>query len=153
MARGERAGDTPGAGGSYGSYGRRGRPGRARRDRDRGSAAIEFLGFLPLLLVIGLAAIQLGLAAFAAQQAGSAARAAARTATLDDSGMSPEGAGKAAVSGWLAGRTDVGAALCDGGGQTTGSATVEIPAVLPFDFGTATRTATMPCPADPRSTP
>ncbi|MEU7040178.1 TadE/TadG family type IV pilus assembly protein [Streptomyces varsoviensis] len=153
MARGD---DKRGKRGKRGSGGEWGTVPYRRRGgvrRDRGSAAVEFLGFLPLLLVIGLAAIQLGLAAFAAQQAGSAARAAARTATLDDAAMSPEGAGKAAVSGWLAGRTDVGAAPCDGGGQTTGSATVEIPAVLPFDFGSATRTATMPCPADPRSTP
>ncbi|WP_349294391.1 TadE family protein [Streptomyces sp. HU2014] len=133
-----------------------------RTARDRGTASIEFLGFLPVLLLVGLAAVQLGLAAYATQQAGSAARAAARTATLDDPRMSPGDAGRAALSGWL--RTDGApeAAPCDGGGRTTATVTVEIPAVLPFLGDPAvTRRATMACPADvdpyprpnPRSAP
>ncbi|NDZ98398.1 pilus assembly protein, partial [Streptomyces sp. SID10116] len=42
---------------------------------------LEFAGFLPILLLIGLAAIQLGLIGYAANQAGSGARAAARAAS------------------------------------------------------------------------
>ncbi|MFC8014093.1 TadE family protein, partial [Streptomyces cinereoruber] len=56
-------------------------PGRAR---DRGQAAVEYLGFLPILLLVGLAGLQLGIAAYAAQQAGTAARASARAASSDD---------------------------------------------------------------------
>ncbi len=43
--------------------------------RDRGQVAIEYLGFIPILLLVALAAVQLGLVAYTAQQAGTAARA------------------------------------------------------------------------------
>ncbi|MGY5133981.1 TadE/TadG family type IV pilus assembly protein, partial [Streptomyces nigrescens] len=40
-------------------------PARLRgHGRDRGQVSIEFLGFLPILLVVGLAVVQLGLAAY-----------------------------------------------------------------------------------------
>ena len=59
-------------------------PARLRgHGRDRGQASIEFLGFLPILLLVALAVVQLGLAAYAVQQAGTGARAAARTASMD----------------------------------------------------------------------
>ena len=44
-----------------------------------GSNAIEYLGFLPVLILVGMAAVQLGLIAYTAQQAGTGARAGART--------------------------------------------------------------------------
>ncbi|TQJ89666.1 TadE/TadG family type IV pilus assembly protein [Streptomyces sp. SLBN-31] len=53
-----------------------------RRRRDAGQVAIEYLGFLPVLLLVALAGVQLGLIAYAAQQAGTAARAGARAASL-----------------------------------------------------------------------
>ncbi|MEU5023011.1 TadE/TadG family type IV pilus assembly protein [Streptomyces milbemycinicus] len=113
--------------------------------RDRGSASIEFLGFLPVLILVALAAVQLGLAAYAVQQAGTAARAAARTASLDEVKTSPAAAGRAAMSGWLADGTDVGVTPC-GDGRTRATATVDIPSVIPgVDFGSAKRSATMPC--------
>lgn len=115
------------------------------RGRDRGSASIEFLGFLPVLILVALAAVQLGLAAYAVQQAGTAARAAARTASLDEVRTSPAAAGRAAMSGWLADGTDVGVTPC-GDGQTRATATVDIPSVIPgVSFGNAKRSATMPC--------
>ncbi|EXU68114.1 TadE family protein [Streptomyces sp. PRh5] len=122
------------------------RPGGARRGRaDTGSASIEFLGFLPILILVALAAVQLGIAAYAAQQAGTAARAAARTASLDEPRTSPQAAGKAAMSGWLADGASIGSGGC-GGGEAQATATVEIPSVIPgFDFGSAERSATMPC--------
>ncbi|MEK8172385.1 hypothetical protein NKH77_33495 [Streptomyces sp. M19] len=43
--------------------------------------------------MLALGVIQLGLAAYSAQQAGTAARAAARTATLDERDTSPSAAG------------------------------------------------------------
>ncbi|WP_438494088.1 TadE/TadG family type IV pilus assembly protein [Streptomyces asiaticus] len=123
------------------------RPGGARRGRgDAGSASIEFLGFLPILILVALAAVQLGIAAYAAQQAGTAARAAARTASLDEPRTSPQAAGKAAMSGWLADGASIGSGGC-GGGEAQATATVVIPSVFPgiADFGSAERSATMPC--------
>ncbi|MFD0151427.1 TadE/TadG family type IV pilus assembly protein [Streptomyces sp. NPDC055721] len=115
--------------------------------RDRGQAAIEYLGFLPLLLIVGLAGLQLGMAAYAAQQAGTAARAAARADTVDvlDGEVRPDAkaAGYAAMSGWIASRSDI---EVQGGVATV---IVEIPRVLPFwDFEPVKKTATMPEPQD-----
>ncbi|MFE5738271.1 TadE/TadG family type IV pilus assembly protein [Streptomyces celluloflavus] len=132
-------------------------PARLRgRGRDRGQVAIEFLGFLPILLVIALAVIQLGLGAYAVQQAGTAARAAARTASMDatDVGGDPsaagEAAGRAAVSGWLGDGATV--SVGGGGDAVHATATVRIPSVLPgIDFGTASRSATMARPAGPHA--
>ncbi|MDX2559647.1 TadE/TadG family type IV pilus assembly protein [Streptomyces sp. TX20-6-3] len=113
--------------------------------RDRGQAAIEYLGFLPILLIVGLAGLQLGIAAYAAQQAGTAARAAARAASSDaDDGPDAQAAAGAAVSGWI----DPDVATYRGGDEITVTVTVTIPSVVPFvkDFGEVTKTATMPLP-------
>ncbi|MEU8550764.1 TadE/TadG family type IV pilus assembly protein [Streptomyces roseoverticillatus] len=154
--RGARAAGSPGGGPAAAGRSEGGNTGAARtsgavRRRDRGSLSIELIGFLPVLLLVGLAAIQLGLAAYAAQQAGSAARAAARTASLDEPRMSPAAAGRAAMSGWLRMSGAPAAAPCGGGApQTTAEVTVVIPAVLPLlGERSVTRSATMPCPADP----
>ncbi|MFD7667003.1 TadE family protein [Streptomyces sp. NPDC059788] len=131
---------------------RRGGGPRRWRD-DRGQVSIEFLGFLPILLIIALAVIQLGLAAYAVQQAGTGARAAARTATLDeaDRKTSPQAAGKAAMSGWVGANAEV--ATSEGGGEVLGTATVEIPSVIPgAGPWHATRSATMALPAEPGGT-
>ncbi|MEU9295743.1 TadE/TadG family type IV pilus assembly protein [Streptomyces sp. NPDC048266] len=112
--------------------------------RDRGQAAIEYLGFLPILLLVGLAGLQLGVAAYAAQQAGSAARAAARAASMADEEDAPdaEAAGRAAAD-WA-----TGVSVARGGDAAVATVTVEIPSVVPFwdDFGSITKTATMPMP-------
>ncbi|MDT0310353.1 TadE/TadG family type IV pilus assembly protein [Streptomyces sp. DSM 44917] len=116
---------------------------RLRRD-DRGVTAVEFAGWFPLLIVVALAAIQLGLAGYAALQAGSAARAAARTASQEETEDGWESAGRAAVSDWLT--VDFGPVqLC--GDEATITASVGVRSVLPFvdNFGEATRTVTMPC--------
>ncbi|MHC3453544.1 TadE/TadG family type IV pilus assembly protein [Streptomyces prasinus] len=109
-----------------------------RRCRDRGQVAIEYLGFLPVLLIVAMAGVQLGLIAYTAQQAGTAARAGARSASLG------EAAGPAcavAVSDWLA--TDCRGA--GGGDEVTVTATITIPSIVPgWDFGQARKTATMP---------
>ncbi|MDG9722120.1 MULTISPECIES: TadE/TadG family type IV pilus assembly protein [unclassified Streptomyces] len=110
------------------------------RARDRGQVAIEYLGFLPILIIVGMAAVQLGLIAYTAQQAGTAARAGARSASLQESAQD---ACAAAVSGWLADGTDCPPAY--GGDEVSVTATVAIPSIVPgWDFGDATRTATMP---------
>ncbi|MCJ0874730.1 TadE/TadG family type IV pilus assembly protein [Streptomyces sp. AP-93] len=53
---------------------------RSIRDghRDRGQVALEYIGFLPFLLLVGLGGIQLGWTAYVTQQAETAARTAAR---------------------------------------------------------------------------
>lgn len=122
------------------------RGGRGRGERDRGQAAIEYLGFLPILIIVGMAVVQLGLIAYTAQQAGTAARAGARSASLQESA---QGACAAAVSSWLADGTDCPPSY--GGDEVTVTATVQIPSIVPgWEFDPATRTATMPLdhPAD-----
>ncbi|CAL9452759.1 TadE/TadG family type IV pilus assembly protein [Streptomyces sp. enrichment culture] len=110
------------------------------RDRDRGQAALEYLGFLPVLLIVGMAVVQLGLIAYTAQQAGTAARAGARSASLD---RGADGACTAAVSSWLADGTTC--VPVGGGEEVTVVATVDIPSIVPgWDFGPARKTATMP---------
>ncbi|WP_231626507.1 TadE family protein [Streptomyces apocyni] len=112
---------------------------RRRLRGDRGSAILEFTGFLPILLLVGLAVIQLGLVGYAFEQAGSGARAAARAESLEPG--TGEGAGTAAMSDWLNADVDPG-----GGDLVTATVTVEIPTLIPFvDTGwEATRTVTMP---------
>ncbi|MFJ7075055.1 TadE/TadG family type IV pilus assembly protein [Streptomyces sp. NPDC098781] len=109
--------------------------------RDRGQVAIEYLGFIPVLILVALAGVQIGLIAYTAQQAGTAARAGARAASLDP-GTAQEGC-RNAVSGWLADGTDCSEA--SGGDQVTVTATVQIPSIVPgWDFDPAQKTATMP---------
>ncbi|WP_190137251.1 TadE/TadG family type IV pilus assembly protein [Streptomyces longispororuber] len=86
---------------------------------------LEFAGFLPILLLVGLAAIQLGLVGYAAGQAGSGARAAARVASQGGSG---EAAGRAAMDADL----DADVAVGRGGDTTTATVTVQVPTLLPF---------------------
>lgn len=62
---------------------------RGRRRTDRGQVAIEYMGFIPLLLIVGLFAIQLGVAAYTVSQAGTGARAAARMASFDRPDLPP----------------------------------------------------------------
>ncbi|MEU0438086.1 TadE/TadG family type IV pilus assembly protein [Streptomyces sp. NPDC006290] len=111
----------------------------ARRLRgDRGVSILEFVGFLPILLMIGMATIQLGLIGYGINQAGSGARAAARVASQGGDGGA---AGQAAVSGWLDPRVEP----VSGPDLTTATVTVRVPGVIPL-FGpyTVTRRATMP---------
>lgn len=117
---------------------------RLFRRRDRGSVAIEYLGFLPILLIVGLAGVQLGLVAYAAQQAGTGARAAARAASVDDplSVPDPEAAAYASMSDWIVGHSGVTPS-----GEGSYSVKVRVPSLIPF-LGPydVTRTATMPVP-------
>ncbi|MGW1774033.1 TadE/TadG family type IV pilus assembly protein [Streptomyces sp. NPDC002104] len=77
---------------------RRGRRGEARRDR--GAISLEYLGFLPILLLVGLGGMQLGWSAYVVQQAQTAARTAARVEARDPgAGVA---AGRAAISANLA---------------------------------------------------
>ncbi|KNB51690.1 TadE/TadG family type IV pilus assembly protein [Streptomyces caatingaensis] len=132
----------------------RGRGALAPPAAERGSAAVEFIGFVPLLLLVALVAVQLGLAAFAAQQAGTGARAAARTATLDEPRTTPAGAAREAMTGWVAERADtLDAPGCAGGGEVTATVGVSVPGIVPGTDFHVTRHATMRCPAPPAAAP
>ncbi|MFD3514162.1 TadE family protein [Streptomyces sp. NPDC058657] len=112
------------------------------RDGDKGVAALEFAGFLPLLLLVAMAAIQLGIIGYAASQASSGARAAARVESQEATEGQCEAAGLAAMSGWVAGRTQID---CTGGDIVKATATLSVPAVIPaFTVTTITRSASMP---------
>ncbi|WP_407560806.1 TadE/TadG family type IV pilus assembly protein [Streptomyces sp. 184] len=112
------------------------------RRRDRGSVAVEYIGFLPVLIFIALAAVQLGVAAYTASQAGTAARAAARMESLDDPPSSAGAAGAASISDWL----EAGFEVSSGDGEVTVTASVEIPSIIPGvdNFGSVERSSTMP---------
>ncbi|MEU9173958.1 TadE family protein [Streptomyces sp. NPDC048420] len=106
--------------------------------RDRGQVAIEYLGFLPILILVAMAVVQLGIVAYTAQQAGTAARAGARAASLD---LSAQDSCVNAISDWLS----VDCAEGGGGDSVTVTATVQIPSIVPgWDFDPAVKSATMP---------
>ncbi|MET8075279.1 TadE/TadG family type IV pilus assembly protein [Streptomyces sp. NPDC005303] len=118
------------------SYSRRDRD--HDRGRDRGQVALEYLGFIPILILVAMAGVQIGLIAYTAQQAGTAARAGARSASLD---LSAQDGCVNAISDWLS----VACAEGGGGDSVTVTATVQIPSIVPgWSFDPAVKTATMP---------
>ncbi|ANP49161.1 Flp pilus assembly protein TadG [Streptomyces griseochromogenes] len=109
-----------------------------RRGRDAGQVAIEYLGFVPVLLIVGLAGFQIGAVAYAAEQAGTAARAGARAASLRQDAQQ---ACAEAVSGGLT----VRCSPAEGGDTVTVTASVGIPSIVPgWHFDPAEKSATMP---------
>ncbi|WP_129840773.1 TadE/TadG family type IV pilus assembly protein [Streptomyces sp. RFCAC02] len=123
------------------------RRGRARWRGDRGVTAVEFAGWVPLLLLVAFAALQLGITGFAAIQAGSAARTAARLASREETEDEYREGGYASLGGMFAERAEIDlTAAC--GEEATVTVRVPVPSVLPFfldSVGTATRSVTMPC--------
>lgn len=113
------------------------RPGRCRRGRaDGGQVAVEFLGLIPIVALGFLGAVQLTFAVSAVQATSTAARAAARAASMDGD---PRTAARRAVPSWLADDVQVNVS-----GDLTPRATVSlrIPLVFPgFSGPTVTRTA------------
>ncbi|MER5932896.1 TadE/TadG family type IV pilus assembly protein [Streptomyces sp. NPDC002054] len=132
-------GDAPGS-----VRGLRAEPGirRGRRARaDRGQVALEYLAFLPILLLIGLAGIQLGWIAYVEQQAENAARVAARTASLEGI-PAGQAAGMAAIKEGLQSGSTV---VVGGGDALTATVTIQVNSIVPgLSFEQRTRTATMP---------
>lgn len=120
------------------------RYGRRRRSAargDRGQVALEYLGFLPILLLIALCGIQLGWAAYVVQQASTAARTAARAEAREpDSG---EAAGRQAITPSLATNAEI--RVRTSRDAVTVRVTLRIESVVPgVDDRTVTRTAVMP---------
>ncbi|MFE9847851.1 TadE/TadG family type IV pilus assembly protein [Streptomyces sp. NPDC005576] len=113
--------------------------------RDRGQVAIEYLGFLPLLLLVGMLAVQLGLAAYAANQAGTAARVAARSAGQDYPRGDAAQNGRDAISDWLTGSDEFHISLSGGAREVTATVRIKVPSVVPgVDWSWAERSATFP---------
>jgi Flp pilus assembly protein TadG len=117
-------------------------PTRRFRTDDKGSAILEFTGFLPILLLIGMAVIQLGMVGYAFEQAATAARAAARAESLEP--YTGEAAAVAAVSEFF--EVDTAAGGCPGD-LAEATVIVDIPLLVPFADADwqAVRSVTMPC--------
>ncbi|TRV79439.1 pilus assembly protein [Streptomyces sp. 130] len=111
--------------------------------RQRGQAAVEYVGVLTLLLVVALAVVQLGIAVYAAQQAGTAARTAARVASTDGQQGRAAAVAKQSMNGRLADGASVGEEA--GAEAVTVRVRVKIPSLLPMlSFGSVEKSATMP---------
>ncbi len=72
--------------------------GERRRERERGSAAVEVVALVPVLVFVATLVLQLGVAGWTASQTQNAARQAARAQSLD---RDPREAAQAALPGAL----------------------------------------------------
>ncbi|MFD7555547.1 MULTISPECIES: TadE/TadG family type IV pilus assembly protein [unclassified Streptomyces] len=113
---------------------------------DRGQVALEYIGFVPILLFVALCGIQLGWVAYVHEQADTAARTAARVEARNGSGG--EAAGTAAV------REGIGVTVkvTKNSDTVTAVATIPINTIVPgLDLKAARATAIMPND-DPKGT-
>ncbi|MEV6571533.1 TadE/TadG family type IV pilus assembly protein [Streptomyces sp. NPDC051577] len=107
--------------------------------RDRGQVALEYIGFIPILLFVALCGIQLGWVAYVHQQAQTAARTAARVEARNP------GAGSAAGSAAVKASLGAVVAVSTTDDAVTATATITINSIVPgLDIDPATATATMP---------
>ncbi|MER5727838.1 TadE/TadG family type IV pilus assembly protein [Streptomyces sp. NPDC002138] len=114
---------------------------RRRGRGDRGQVALEYIGFVPIVLFVGLCGIQLGWIGYVHEQADTAARTAARVEARTGGGG--EAAGRAAISGGLASRAQV--VVSKNADAVTVTVTISINSIVPgLDVSPATRTAVMP---------
>ncbi|MGW6978673.1 TadE/TadG family type IV pilus assembly protein [Streptomyces sp. NPDC054932] len=113
---------------------------------DRGQVAIEYIGFVPILLFVALCGIQLGWVAYVHEQADTAARTAARVEARNGEGG--EAAGVAAVRAGLGAKVKISKTA----DAVTAVATIEINSIIPgLDPEPARATAVMPND-DPKET-
>lgn len=106
---------------------------------DRGQVALEYIGFIPILLFVALCGIQLGWVAYVHEQADTAARTAARVeAQHPGRGVA---AGHAAIREGLPAEVDVD----PGSDAVTATVTIRINSIIPgLDPEDAKATAVMP---------
>ena len=106
---------------------------------DRGQVALEYIGFIPILLFVALCGIQLGWVAYVHEQADTAARTAARVEARNGSGG--EAAGVAAVREGIG----VDVKVTKNADAVTAVATIHINAIVPgLKLDDAKATAIMP---------
>ncbi|MCJ1677843.1 pilus assembly protein [Streptomyces sp. APSN-46.1] len=112
---------------------------RRRAHLDRGQVALEYIGFIPILLFVALCGIQLGWVAYVHEQADTAARTAARVEARKGSGGAA--AGRAAVRGGLT--ADV--SVSKDADAVTASVSITINSIIPgLNPEPARATAVMP---------
>ncbi|MFI1284995.1 TadE/TadG family type IV pilus assembly protein [Streptomyces sp. NPDC020858] len=124
---------------------------RRRIRSDRGQVALEYIGFVPILLFVALCGIQLGWVAYAEEQADTAARTAARVEARN--GKGGEAAGRAAISGGLGASAEFDWAKSADAVSVTVTLTAN--SIVPgLDAHKASATAVMPNddPDDPEET-
>lgn len=108
------------------------------RVRERGAAALEVVGTLPILILAAMVAFQIGLVGWTAVETGEAAKVGARSSSL---GKDP----RLAVDNSLPGSLE---AIESSGQRTEGgvryTVRVPIPSVVPISLGSVTRSVEMP---------
>ncbi|MFF8266382.1 TadE/TadG family type IV pilus assembly protein [Streptomyces sp. NPDC016562] len=112
---------------------------RRRIRSDRGQVALEYIGFIPILLFVALCGIQLGWIAYVHEQADTAARTAAR--------VEAQHPGRGAAAGRAAIREGLNAEVSvpPGGDAVTATVTIRINSIIPgLDIADAKATAVMP---------
>jgi hypothetical protein len=108
------------------------------RGGERGSASVELLGILPLLLLAGLTAWQILLAAMTVTSAENAARAASRAEGRGDGGAE---VGGEALPTWLRDQAEIQLS------GTKATVVIEVPIIVPglsIDALTVSRSAELP---------
>lgn len=108
----------------------------ARRHGQRGSSSMEFLGLAPVVLLIAVALLQAGFSLYGISATQTAARQAARAASL---GEDPFLAADAALPGWLT-LDDVTAVGIGNGVRVR----TDLPDIVPGTDLTVTREAILP---------
>lgn len=106
--------------------------------RERGTAALEVAGTVPVLLLSMMVALQIGVAGWTVVETGEAAQAGARAKSTGDN---PTVAVRESLGGMLEPTTSVGELTGDGYRYTV---EVEVPTVVPFSLGSVTRSVEMP---------
>jgi len=108
------------------------------RAGERGSASVELMGILPLLLLAGLTAWQILLAAMTVTSAENAARAASRAEGRDGGGAA---VGRDSLPSWLRDRAQIQLS------GTKATVVIEVPIIVPglsTDALTVARSAELP---------
>lgn len=113
-----------------------------RSGRERGAAALEVVGTLPILLLSAMVAFQIGVVGWTVVETAEAAQAGARAKTT---GGSPDVAVRESLGGTLKPSSLVGELTGAGGYRYT--VEVEVPTVVPvLSLGSVTRSAEMRVP-------
>ncbi|WEV77353.1 TadE/TadG family type IV pilus assembly protein [Janibacter cremeus] len=110
------------------------------RTRERGAAALEVAGTLPILLLSALIALQVGVVGWTVVETADAARAGARAHSV---GVDPKEAVRGSLGGMLEPMASSSGTRTPGEGYRY-TVEVEIPTVVPFSLGSVTRSVEMP---------